>query len=332
MDNPSKTDINDIQITSLKHIIGQPRVISVLEMHLTSHFKTRYNTGQENKTIGPLLFSGPSGTGKTLVAKALHAELGNLTLIETHGEALNKKEEIYSVLLNADSNSTVFIDEAQGLNSKCQHILLTAISERKLYIAGKGAFQIGAQIPLESFTLILATTHEHRLQNALRNRMRIPCRFTFYTLEDLTAIVEQRVQALNWQFESKEILRDIAQRAKGVPRFALNRNLQICHDVAVSHDREIILQEDVKEAFCHLQIDPEGLDTDDRQYLQTLYEYGELQLSVISAKLGLEPRTLQSALEPYLIREGFITKLKSSKRSLTEKGIKHLEKLSPDFK
>ena len=81
-----------------------------------------------------VILTGPSGTGKTLVAKAIHAELGNLDLIESNGVTINKKSELFSVLLNADSNTTVFIDEAQGMNSKSQHILLTALSEKKLYV------------------------------------------------------------------------------------------------------------------------------------------------------------------------------------------------------
>ena len=43
---------------------------------------------------------------------------------------MNTKAELYTILLNADENTTIFIDECQALSSKAQHLLLTAISEK----------------------------------------------------------------------------------------------------------------------------------------------------------------------------------------------------------
>ncbi len=57
------------------------------------------------------MLCGPSGTGKTLVAKAIHAELANLNLIETNGEMLSNSAELISILLSATSDTTIFIDE-----------------------------------------------------------------------------------------------------------------------------------------------------------------------------------------------------------------------------
>ena len=155
--------------------------------------------------------------------------------------------------------------------------------------------------------------------------MRIYCRLNYYSLDDLIAIVRQRANALKWPYESDEVLRIIAQRAKGIPRLALNINLQTCLHVAKSHDRDVITLEDVREAFCHLQIDELGLDSLDRTYLGILLETGSAPLGVLSSKLSLPALTLQRVLEPYLIKEGFVTKGKSSFRLLTEKGRRHIE-------
>src|SRR5664279_5197465 len=73
-------------------------------------------------SFGPVLLVGHSGTGKSLVAQALHSELANLNLIESNGEMVNSTLEISSILMNADDNTTVFIDEAQAIGSKVQHI------------------------------------------------------------------------------------------------------------------------------------------------------------------------------------------------------------------
>lgn len=155
--------------------------------------------------------------------------------------------------------------------------------------------------------------------------MRIQCRFDYYSVEDLVEIIRQRAAALDWQYESDEVLQMIAQRAKATPRQALHRNLQTCWEVAMSHDRNLITLADTHEAFHHLQIDELGLEAMDRRYLAVLAQGGPVSLGTVSARLGLPPLTVQRVIEPYLIREDLITKGKSSARILTEKGRRHIE-------
>jgi Holliday junction DNA helicase RuvB len=320
-EHSSGSDVSQIEPVSLTHIKGQRPVISALQIYLRAYFNVRLATANAMHSFGPVILTGPSGTGKTMVAKALHAELGNLRLAQTNGETLNKRAELFATLLNADQHTTIFIDEAQGMNRNTQHILLTAISERQLPLSTDSPRH---GVSLDPFSLILATTHEYLLQEALRNRMRVYCRFEYYSVDDLVEIVRQRVQALRWECESPEILRTIAQRAKGTARQALNRNLQMCWQVAKSHDRDLITSADLDEAFHHLQIDEFGLEDIDRRYLRALAESGHASLNVLSAKLGLPSRTIQDVVEPYLIRASFVTKERSSVRVLSEQGRNHL--------
>ena len=62
-------------------------------------------------------------------------------------------------------NTTIFIDECQSLSTRAQHILLTAISEKKLYIPRGVSTKSKREIPLANFVLILASTHEFQLQD-----------------------------------------------------------------------------------------------------------------------------------------------------------------------
>ena len=323
MSDNTGNDVNQIQISSLNHIKGQEKVTNLLKVNLEAYFQSRQN-GKPG-SFGPALLCGYSGTGKTLVAKALHAELGNLELIETNGEMLSSSGELISILMSATENTTVFIDECQGMNTRSQHILLTALSERVIYIPKKGNTKSKNVIPLENFTLLMSTTHEYFLQEALRNRMRIYCRFEYYSLEDLVDIIHQRAMALKWDVESKQVLIEIAKRSKKTPRIALNRNLQQCWNVCSAKGKSIITMEDVREAFKLIQIDELGLDELERNYLRILLEHGPTPLNVISSKLALPNQTIKNVLEPYLLQENLIQKNKASHREITPLGKAHIE-------
>ena len=316
------TDINQVEITSLNHIHGQPQVQEVLRVSIDAYFQSRANNA--DTSFGPAVMLGPSGTGKTLTARAIHSELANLHLIESNGEMLNSALDLAGVLLTADENTTVFIDECQALSSKAQHILLTAISEKKLYLPRGVSAKSKRVIPLANFALILASTHEFQLQDALRNRMRIYCRFDYYSIDDLVGIVKQRADALKWQYESIEVLTEIAKRAKHTPRLALNRNLQMAHNVCSSNDRNIISMDNVNEAFRLLQIDELGLDAIERAYLRELSKHRSMKLNVIASKIGLPRQTIASVIEPYLLRIELIEKI-GSDRAITIKGRNHIE-------
>lgn len=317
-------DIHDVKITSLSRIRGQPQVIKQLLLYLSAYFNIRSTAKDTIPPFGPVLLCGPPGTGKTMMARDIHLELGNLKFVEVNGVTLNRKQELYAILVNADENTTLFIDEAQGLNPTVQYILLTVLSERVVRVPATVSSVGPCTIPLANFTIILATTHEYLLQDALRDRMRIYCRFDYYTVEDLAEIVRQYADALGWQYESDEVLRIIAQRAKGTPRQALHRNLQTCWHVAKSVGHDTIALEDAYKAFEYLQIDELGLDQPDRSYLQILTDYGPTPLGVLSSRLSLPNLTIQRVVEPYLIKEGFITKGRSSLRMITDKGLKHI--------
>ena len=156
MSNNCGNDVNQIKISSLSKIQGQADVVDLLQVSLESYFNSRSTAKPENMpSFGPVLLVGHSGTGKSLVAQALHSELGNLNLIESNGEMVSNVSELSSMLLTADENTTVFIDECQALNSKVQHILLTAISEKKLYVPRGTSKKSSYSVPLANFVLIL---------------------------------------------------------------------------------------------------------------------------------------------------------------------------------
>jgi len=320
------SDVNQIRSIKLSDIIGQPQVISVLKLNLEAFHSIRKISPANKPRFGPGLFSGPSGTGKTVTANATHNAIGNLKFIAVNGVTLDKKAEFFSTMINADDNTTVFIDEAQAIDKKTQQLLLTAISERKLYVPAGDFSAERYTISLANFALFLATTDEYCLIGALRNRMRFHCRFDYYQIKDLIEIVRNRADDLRWRYESEEVLEMIAGRAKATPRLALESNLHHSWSQAVRNQRDVITVQDVHEAFRIVQIDEEGLDQADRSYLDILYRYGPSPLNLISSRLSKPESTVSRVLEPYLIRNDFVIKDRHSLRIITSKGKTHLEK------
>lgn len=320
------SDVNHIQKIKLSDIIGQLQVIRILQLNLQAYDSIRKTSPATPPQFGPGLFSGPSGTGKTMTVEATHNAIGNSKFIAVNGVTLSKKAEFFSTMINADDETSVFIDEAQAIDKKTQQLLLTAISERKLYVPAGDFNAERYTISLANFALFLATTDEYCLIGALRNRMRFHCRFDYYQIQDLIKIVKKRADALQWQYESEEVLEIIAKRAKGTPRLALETNLHHSWSQAVRNQRNIITVQDVHEALGILQIDEEGLDQADRSYLDVLYRYGASPLNIISSRLSKPESTVSRVLEPYLIRNDFVIKDKHSLRIITSKGKAHLEK------
>ena len=316
------TDVNQTTITSLNHIKGQPHIVELLKTSLDAYFQNRA-IKEEKTCFGPVLLVGPSGTGKTAIAKAIHCELANLKFVETNGEMLNSSSELTHILLTADKDTTILLDESQALNSKNQHILLTAISEKILFATKRGSSRKQA-IPLSDFTLLFASTHEFQLQDALRNRARLICRTDYYSTETLADILGHRAYALGWEIESKDVLTEIAKRSKATPRIAIQRNLQMAWNIACSNNRSIIKMDDVKKAFHLLQVDELGLDTIERNYLKELSKHKSMKLNVIASKMGLPTRTISNVIESYLLRTELIYK-DGSNRIITDKGKTHIQ-------
>ena len=70
--NCDGNDVSQIDVADLSQIIGQPQVTDQLQAYLRAHFNIKSTRGDSNLAFGPVMLCGPSGTGKTLVAKGIH--------------------------------------------------------------------------------------------------------------------------------------------------------------------------------------------------------------------------------------------------------------------
>ena len=304
---------NEFRPNSLNHLIGQEHVREVVTTALDYSF-------QEQVPFPHALMLGPPGVGKTAYAQTVANECASI-FHELLGSAISSPAEFFSVLMRAKNLDVIFIDEAHLLDVSHQHTLLIAIDDRKIFLPNSNGGAPQA-INLANFTLIAATTDEHRLIRPLVDRFKLLLRFDYYTVAELAEIVRTRAKGLGWQIQS-DVPEPIAKRSKGVPRLAI-RILQSCWRVCRAAGDHAITRKHLERACVLEQIDDFGLDATEQQYLSFLAE-GPQRLNMLASMLGLPAKTISSVTESFLIRSGLITKDKNGLRMLTGKGLEHFE-------
>ena len=210
---------------------------------------------------------------------------------------------------------------ARLLDKEYQTSLFIALDQRRVFLQGGKAGKMPQSIPLNDFTLLLATTDEYRLLQPLRDRMKLLLGFEFYGVGELVELLRQRIQALRWAVDDK-VLAPIARRSRGTPRLAL-RLLQAARRVARSEGETGVTPDHLDRACTLEQIDPLGLGPTEKAYLLLLAD-GATRLNVIASRLGLPSRTVTEVSEPFLLRAGLVVKDDNGRRQLTADGRLHL--------
>ena len=131
----------------------------------------------------------------------------------------------------------------------------------------------------------------------------------YYDASDLDVIVQRSARKLSIQLDPSASA-EIARRSRGTPRIA-NRLLRRVRDYAQIHnDGELTLT--VAHAALDLyEVDVNGLDRLDRAVLTALidkFSGGPVGINTLAIAVGEEPETLESVCEPYLVREGLMSR------------------------
>jgi Holliday junction DNA helicase RuvB len=122
-----------------------------------------------------------------------------------------------------------------------------------------------------------------------------------------------------------EAARTIAARSRGTPRIA-NRLLRRVRDFAEVRADGRVSDAIACEALQREGVDELGLDRLDRAFLRTIveqYRGGPAGISAIAATLTEDAETLEDVVEPYLLKEGFVTRTASGRRA-TALAFRHL--------
>jgi Holliday junction DNA helicase RuvB len=228
----------------------------------------------------------------------------------TSGPAIEKPGELAAILNNLSEHDVLFIDEIHRLNRQVEEVLYPAMEDYAIDVMiGKGAAARSIRLDLPHFTLIGATTRAGMLTAPLRDRFGVVNRLEFYTIEELTDIIERSAYVLGVEIDPAGST-EIAKRSRGTPRLA-NRLLRRVRDFAEVEYQGNITYEIARDALNRLEVDTYGLDDMDRQLLLTMIEKFDgkpVGLETLAAAIGEDSGTIEDVYEPYLIKNGFMNR------------------------
>lgn len=301
---------------SFSDFTGQNRIVENLTVFIKAAI-------QRDEALDHVLLTGPPGLGKTTLSHIIAKEMGKNIKI-TSGPVLDKPGDLAGMLTNLEEGDVLFIDEIHRLSTVVEEYLYSAMEDYRLDImidSGPSARSI--QLTLPKFTLIGATTRAGLITAPLRSRFGIINRLDYYDTKEILKVIYRSADILGIRMEDDGAY-ELASRSRGTPRIA-NRLLRRTRDFAQVKGNGIIDIEIARISLEALEVDEFGLDEMDKRILLTIiekYSGGPVGINTIAVAVGEESGTIEEVYEPFLIREGFLSRTPRG-RMATDLAFKH---------
>ncbi|MCE3037225.1 Holliday junction branch migration DNA helicase RuvB [Helicobacter sp. faydin-H20] len=281
--------------------IGQEQIKKNLDIFIKASKK-------RGECLDHILFFGPPGLGKTTLSYIIATQMG-ANIKVTAAPMIEKSGDLAAIMTNLAEGDILFIDEIHRLSPAIEEILYPAMEDFRLdIIIGSGPAAQTIKIDLPRFTLIGATTRAGMLSNPLRDRFGMNFRMEFYSVEELGLIIERAAKRFQKSIDEKSAL-EIAKRSRGTPRIALRLLKRVRDFSDVGNEKSISLAT-TQYALNELGINTLGFDMLDLRYLEILRSAKgrPIGLSTIAAAMSEDEGTIEEAIEPYLLANGYIEK------------------------
>ena len=264
------------------------------------------------RTPDHVLLSGPPGLGKTTLSMIIAHEVGGALRL-TSGPAIQNPGDLAAVLSSLQESDVLFIDEIHRLARTAEEMLYLAMEDFRVDVmVGKGPGATSIPLPLPPFTVVGATTRAGLLPAPLRDRFGFTGHLEYYSDGELATIVTRNAVT------------------RGTPRIA-NRLLRRVQDWAQVRGTGLLDLRAARAALDVFEVDGRGLDRLDRAVLDAVcrrFGGGPVGLATLAVAVGEEPETVETVVEPYLVREGFLVRTPRG-RAATPLAFEHLNLPAP---
>ncbi len=282
-------------------ILGQDKAKEALGISIASA-KSR------GDALGHVLIDAPAGLGKTTFSMAIGNELG-VKIKQVLGGNIKSFKDILPTITNMKENEVLFIDEIHRLNKSTTESLYTVLEDFRVDIPSeneKGDKEI-IHIDLPKFTVIGATTEVGKLPQPFRDRFKLKFSLELYDAVSLAKIIKYNCDKLSMSMEDRAVLR-LAKASRGTPRIA-NALLEWVRDYSIAKGLQSVTESDLKAALTMRGIGMDGSTENDRKYVSFLRKIGKpVGLSTLESALNIDRETIESVIEPFLLRLNVICK------------------------
>lgn len=306
---------------AFSEFVGQGQVKENLRLYIRA-------ARDRQEALDHILLSGMAGLGKTTLAHIVSTEMDR-ELRSTSGPVLERVRDLAGILTSLEGGEVLFIDEIHRLNRTVEEYLYSAMEDFRIDIVlDQGPAARSIKIDLRPFTLIGATTRQGLLSAPFRARFGVLEKLEPYPAEDLREILLRSARILRVEIDA-EAADLLAQRARGIPRIA-NRFLRRVRDLAQVRSDNRIDEAIAREGLGMLGVDEDGLDDLDRTILHCLVRHGgrPVGLKTLAVAVGEEEVTIEEVYEPFLIREGYLSRTPRGRVPL-ERAFRHMGRPLP---